>query len=78
MKRLTSRQTKSLIRMVSQTREREFNCAECLKHVSELVEREATGLPLDDVLGRVEHHLGMCPECREEYEALLKVLRASE
>lgn len=78
MKRLTSQQIKGIIRMVSETRDREFNCAECLEHVSEFVERQRAGLPLDDVLGRVEHHLGMCPECREEHAALLKVLRESE
>jgi predicted anti-sigma-YlaC factor YlaD len=27
-----------------------------------------------EVIAKVEQHLALCPECREEYEALLKVL----
>lgn len=78
MKRLTSKQVEEIVRRVNHTREHEFNCSECLQHVSELVERQMAGKPLGDVLDRAEHHLGICPECREEYEALLKILHSVE
>lgn len=78
MKRLTLKQVEEILRQVNHTREHEFNCSECLQHVSELVERQMAGQALDDVLSRAEHHLAICPECREEYEALMKILHAIE
>jgi predicted anti-sigma-YlaC factor YlaD len=30
---------------------------------------------LDEVLASVEQHLALCPECREEFEALMKILK---
>ncbi len=76
MKRLTSKQIQEILRLVNHTREQEFNCSECLQHLSELVERQMAGQPLDDALDRAEHHLVICPECREEHEALMKILHA--
>jgi Zn finger protein HypA/HybF involved in hydrogenase expression len=67
---------RELLRFVAATRERELNCSECLEALSELAERRLTGVPLDEVLERAEHHLILCPECREEFEALERVLRA--
>jgi predicted anti-sigma-YlaC factor YlaD len=29
-----------------------------------------------EVLSKVEQHLALCPECREEYLALVKILQA--
>jgi len=31
-----------------------------------------------EVLFKVEQHLALCPECREEYEALMKILKAGQ
>ena len=58
--------------MVEQTRHREFNCSECQRRFGEFAERQLSGLPLDEALARVEHHLTLCPECREEFLALEK------
>jgi hypothetical protein len=78
MKPLTAQQIEGIVRMVNQTRDREFNCTECLQNVSEFVERRIAGLPLDETLGRVEHHLALCPECSEDFLALMKIIRESE
>lgn len=78
MKPLTPKQIKGLVHMVDQTRERELNCSECQNFVSEFAERQLAGLPLDEALARVEHHLSLCPECREEFIALEKILRAND
>jgi uncharacterized protein with PIN domain len=78
MKPLTPQQIESIVRMVNQTRDREFNCSECLQHVSEFAERQLAGLPLDDILARVQHHFTLCPECHEEFLALEKILRESQ
>lgn len=71
----SSEQIKGLVRAIEQTRDHEFNCSECQSFVGEFAERQLAGLPLDEVLARVEHHLSLCPECREEFLALEKVLR---
>ena len=63
--------------MVELTREREINCSECQTFVAEFAERQLAGLPLDEALARVEHHIAFCPDCAEELQALLKILRES-
>ena len=58
---------------------REFDVADLYRGPVEVDDGQAAaGLPLDEALARVEHHLSICPECREEFEALEKVLRAVE
>jgi hypothetical protein len=77
MKTLTPEQIKGIVHMVAQTREQELNCSECQSFVGEFAERQLAGLPLDEALERVEHHLTLCPDCREELLALEKILRES-
>lgn len=73
---LTNEQVASIVKMLALTRDREFDCSECLQHVSEYAECQLANKPLDEVIASVEHHLALCPECREEYEALMKILKA--
>jgi len=66
-----------LIQMVENTQEVEFSCEDVyhiLDHYTELVyhgENSAGLMPL------VKHHIEICPDCREEFEALLRILQAS-
>jgi len=77
MKRLPPQQIEGLVRLIGQTIEHEFNCAECQRNVGEFAERQIAGLPLEGALAGVEQHLTVCSECREEFLALEKILRAS-
>jgi uncharacterized protein with PIN domain len=77
MKRLTPEQIEGLVRLIGQTREHEFTCAQCQRDVGEFAERQIAGLPLEGALADVEQHLSVCSECREEFLALEKILRAS-
>ncbi len=79
MKPLTPKQIKGIVHADGreQTRDHEFNCSECQSFVGEFAERQLAGLPLDEALARVEHHLQLCPDCLEEFLALERVLRAS-
>ena len=72
--RLTSGQVTSIVRMLGLTTDREFNCSECLQHVSEFAEAQLANKPVTEVIASVEQHLALCPECCEEYEALRKIL----
>ena len=76
VQRLTREQVGGIVKMLSLTTDREFNCGECLQHVSEFAECQLVSQPVGEVIAKVEQHLALCPECREEYEALLKILRA--
>lgn len=48
-------------------------CCEEFAHLSELVAR---GAHLTDLMPAVEAHLVCCPECREQYDALMCIIRA--
>lgn len=72
---LTPEQIEGFLRLVSATRDREFTCEECLRHVSEFADSQLAGRPLNDALECVKHHLSVCSECREEYAALRNILQ---
>ncbi len=74
--RLTGGQVGGILKLLGLTRDREFNCRECLEHVGEFAECRLARRPVDEVMAGVEHHLALCPECREEFEALMKILKA--
>ncbi len=74
--KLTHEQIGNLKSLLSVTRDQEINCSECLDHVGEFAELQLEGIPVTKALEAVEHHLTLCIECREEYEALLKALKA--
>ncbi len=75
---LSKKEIDSLLRLVGLTRESELNCEQCLALVSEFAERQLAGKSVSESLQHVEHHLSICEECREEYEALRRTLEAVE
>jgi hypothetical protein len=64
----------NLMRLVGLTKDSEINCEDCLSVVSEFAERQLAGKSISAGLKAVEHHLSICEECREEYEALRQTL----
>jgi predicted anti-sigma-YlaC factor YlaD len=71
---LSKKQIDGLMRLVGLTKDDEINCEQCLAVVSEFAEQQLSGKSINEVLQAVEHHLSICDDCREEYEALLKTL----
>lgn len=71
---LTPDKLPTLMEMLSGTREEELTCDECLTLVSEFAEIRLAGKAIPAALEAVSHHLRYCPECRDEYEALLRAL----
>lgn len=65
-----------LARALDMTREEELSCDECFKELDRFVEMELAGLNAAAAMPLVQDHLDKCGDCREEYEALLGVLRA--
>jgi hypothetical protein len=78
MKTLTQEQLAALAHTIRATREQEINCADCERLAAEFAEHQLAGLPLDAALTRVEQHLEVCPECREELLALKIILEAEK
>ncbi len=67
-----------LLNTLSLTRERELTCNEAQDLMDSYVELELAGENPQIVLPEVSQHLRICPECREEHDALLKILKMDE
>ncbi len=72
---LSKQEVDDLMHLVGLTKDDEINCEECLAQVAEFAERELAGKPIPEALNCVQHHLAICAECHEEYEALRQALR---
>jgi hypothetical protein len=66
------------LRLIGLTRDDEIDCERCLALVAEFAEQELAGRPIPTGLEAVAHHLSICAECCEEYEALLQALKAMD
>lgn len=60
------------------TRPDELTCDEWLDRVGAYAEARAAGGPPPAGAELIDHHLEICPECREEFEALLAALRPGD
>lgn len=67
---LSKQEIDNLIQLIRRTKDVEINCEQCLGLVAEFAERNLAGGTIDDGMRAVEHHLSICEECREEFEAL--------
>ena len=74
--KLTKDQLPIFMEMLHQTRSDELTCEEWLDRVGAYAEAMAAGLPAPPGTELVEHHLALCWECREEFDALLAALSA--
>jgi len=73
---LGPQQIRQLLRHVARTLPRELTCDECLEALDRFAEMKLAGRPAEEALPLVAQHLAICQDCREEFEALLRALRA--
>ena len=66
-----------LIRQVERTQEVEYACEKVHRLLDQFAEAVMRGEDAAHLMPLVQRHLDMCPDCREEYEALLRILKAS-
>lgn len=66
-----------LIAGVMKTQPNELDCGECFKQLDRFTELKVAGGNAADLMPLVQDHLDRCPDCREEYEALLLALQAN-
>jgi predicted anti-sigma-YlaC factor YlaD len=59
-------------------REGEIDCATCDERFHCWADLAARGEDLREILPEVVAHLEACPECREEFDAILAIIRAEQ
>ena len=67
---------KQMVRAIVTTRPDEIGCDECFEQLDRFVEMTLAGKNAAEAMPLVQDHLERCRNCREEFEALLTVLRA--
>jgi hypothetical protein len=75
---LSKQEIAELLRLVGVTSVEEIDCERCLAQVAEFAERELAGKSVPAAQETVAHHLTICSECCEEYESLLRALKAMD
>jgi hypothetical protein len=66
-----------MLRKIGQTQENELTCGEVFDLLDQYAEMAAKAEDVTKLMPLVKQHLEMCADCREEFEALLKVLQSS-
>lgn len=72
---LDSDTLQQLMRLVDETREGEYNCAETFDLLDEYVELVVSDEEAAALMPLVQRHLEQCPGCQEQYETLLAILQ---
>ena len=68
----------NLIKRLGNTRDEELSCDEVFALVDEYAEANQRGENVASLKPLIRHHLDMCRECDEEYQALLRVLEGTK
>ena len=66
-----------ILRVLETMPDEEINCDELYARLDEYVDREVDQKDAAQIMPIIREHLDICPECCEEYEALLEVLNKS-
>jgi len=66
----------SVIRTLNDSQSAHLSCDEVFELIDQYAEHASRGEKIHQLMPLVHAHLGDCPECREQYDALLRVLAA--
>lgn len=66
-----------LMQMVETTQEVELSCEEVYEILDRYAEMVARGDDTAALMPLVEHHIKICADCKEEFDALLRILEAA-
>jgi hypothetical protein len=74
---LTHQQLTTLLNLVQETEECEIDCEAVLARAARFIETiVGPHANLDANLREVAQHLRVCPECRDEVEAIIRAIRS--
>jgi len=66
-----------LARDIERTQDVEYSCDDAHRLLDQFAEAVLRGEDVARLMPLVQQHLDLCPDCREEFEALMRILRAS-
>lgn len=66
------------LRVLETVDKEEITCNELYEHLDQYVEREVDAKDAAQIMPLMREHLDLCPDCCEEYEALLHVVEESD
>jgi hypothetical protein len=66
---------RKMLLMLAATRASELSCDDVYALLDQFAEAVMHGDPLTEIMASIEQHLSVCPDCREEYEALMAMLK---
>lgn len=66
-----------MLRVLESAHDENMSCAELYEKLDEYVEREMNKKDAAELMPLIREHLDFCPDCCDEYEALLDVLNKS-
>ena len=66
------------LRVLENVDKEEISCDELYTKLDEYVDRQVDKKDADRIMPLMREHLNICPECCEEYEALLHVIELTE
>jgi hypothetical protein len=74
----TGTMLKKLLEMVEKTEAQEMDCEEVFEVLDIYAEAMVRGEDTSEMLPKVKHHIEMCRDCFEEYEALMRILESPD
>jgi hypothetical protein len=72
----TTRPLSAMVTMVAKTQAQELSCDEAYALLDVFADRVSRGEDAAALMPLVQHHLEMCPDCREEFTALLRAIES--
>jgi len=66
------------LRLLEETDDEELSCDEIFVKLDEFVEREVDKKDAAKLMPLIREHLDTCPDCCEEFEALLEVIEKTD
>jgi hypothetical protein len=62
------------LQILENVRSEDMSCDDMYAQLDEFVEREVTSRDAARIMPLIQEHIDMCPDCCDEYQALLTVL----
>lgn len=63
--------------MLAATQPEELSCDQVFKLLDEFAETVLAGKAAIGLMAMIEQHLQVCPDCRQEYETLLAMIKTA-
>lgn len=70
-----SEMMQNVLTMLSNTQDVELTCDEVFAVLDQFAELAARGEDVSKLMPLVKHHLGMCPDCLDEYKVLESIVQ---